>query len=78
MLHRVPESCTTALLVGHNPGLEALVLRLSADPPHLPPDGRLFPTAALARLAFEGSWAQLGPGCARLVALVRPRELSDD
>jgi len=78
VLHHVPEACTTALLIGHNPGLESLVLRLASQAPHLPSDGRLFPTAALAHFAFDGPWAQLSAGGARLVALVRPRELSDD
>jgi hypothetical protein len=34
-----------------------------------------FPTAALASLAFQGSWGELTPGAAELVAFVKPREL---
>jgi phosphohistidine phosphatase len=36
-----------------------------------------FPTAALATLTFQGSWGQLTPGGAELVAFVKPRELED-
>jgi phosphohistidine phosphatase len=79
-LRRVPEDVESVLLVGHNPTLQSLVLRLAA------PDGgaegsnlakvqRKFPTGALATLAFDGTWASLSPGSARLVAYVRPKSL---
>ncbi len=35
-----------------------------------------FPTAALATLELERPWAELGPGCARLVDFVKPKELA--
>jgi phosphohistidine phosphatase len=53
----------TALIVGHNPGL--------ADPPPDPPPA--FPTAAVAVLDLRRSWAEAGPGEARLVCFRTPR-----
>ena len=58
------------LLVGHNPGLEALVLHLT---------GGIVPLASgtLARLEMPARWAGAPPGCARLRARVTPEEVSD-
>ena len=37
---------------------------------------RKFPTAALATLTFECAWGELGPGRARLIEFVRPKQLT--
>jgi phosphohistidine phosphatase len=77
-LQLVPEEARAVMLIGHNPGVHVLVLRLAADEA----DGQLaevrrkFPTGALATLSFEGSWSELAPGSARLTAFVRPKQLS--
>jgi phosphohistidine phosphatase len=79
-LRRVPEDVESVMVVGHNPAMQTLVLRLAA------PDGagefsslgqiqRKFPTGALAALTFEGSWSQLSSGSARLTDYVRPKSL---
>ncbi|WP_448585801.1 SixA phosphatase family protein [Thermaurantiacus sp.] len=66
------------LLVGHNPGLEDLILLVTPD------DGaplrreveRKFPTAAFATIAFAAeALADIGEGAGELVRLVRPRDL---
>ena len=66
-----------AMLVGHNPGLEDLLLEL------VPPGGELraeaelkYPTATLARLDIAiDRWAQIDGGRAELARFVRPRDL---
>jgi phosphohistidine phosphatase len=66
-----------AMLVGHNPGLEDLLLEL------VPPGGDLraeaelkYPTATLARLDIAiDRWAQIDGGRAELTKFVRPRDL---
>lgn len=65
------------MLVGHNPGLGNLVLRL-ARPGELRERAEAkVPTGALATLEADvARWSELGPGGARLVAFVVPRELS--
>jgi phosphohistidine phosphatase len=76
-LRRLDDGIRTALLVGHNPGLQALALGLAAE------DGgarrvRLaakFPTAALAVFEVSGPWAELAPGNARLADLTLAREI---
>jgi phosphohistidine phosphatase len=66
-----------ALLVGHNPGLEDLLLEL------VPPGSALraeaeakYPTATLARLEIAiDRWAQVDGGRAVLSHFIRPRDL---
>jgi phosphohistidine phosphatase len=63
------------LLVGHNPALDELLLRLSSGPVPRDPTGKLMTTAAVAVLEFTGALSTT-PGAATLRALVRPRELA--
>ncbi len=70
-----PVSKQRVLMVGHNPGLEDLVDYLCGGPLERPMDGKLLPTAALARLQMPNDWSQLEPGCAQLLSLTRPRDL---
>ena len=63
------------MIVGHNPGFEDLVQYLTGQPIPLTSRGPAFPTAALAHLAMPHDWRRLDHGCARLVALIRPRDL---
>nr|MBS0019822.1 histidine phosphatase family protein [Gammaproteobacteria bacterium] len=61
------------LLVGHNPGLENLLGYLCGSAVSLPADGKLLPTATLARLRVAANWKHLQPNCATLVSIIRPR-----
>ena len=66
------------LLVGHNPGLEELVLELVPDLPGGLRDSveEKYPTATLAEMTFDvARWADVAPGGATLVRFVRPRDL---
>jgi len=69
-LRREPRQHERVLLVGHNPGLEELVHRLTGEEHHLS-------TAGLARLELPiKSWdAFMLDGSARLMHLWRPKEL---
>ncbi|MET9732510.1 histidine phosphatase family protein [Streptomyces sp. NPDC006458] len=71
-----PPEVQTLLLVGHNPGLEELVLTLagSALDDSLEAVHEKFPTSAIAVLAWYGpSWDALAPGRALLMGLMVPR-----
>jgi phosphohistidine phosphatase len=65
------------LLVGHNPGLEDLLVKLTSDLIPLSANGKCLPTAALAQLTIEGEWLGLAEGSAKLVTLIRPDSLSE-
>ncbi len=77
-LRQVPDELESVMVIGHNPTMQMLVLRLASG---TAPEGLLdavehkYPTGALATLSFEGSWSELGPGRAALTALVRPKDL---
>ena len=66
-----------ALLIGHNPGCEDLLLML------VPPGGELrgeaelkYPTATLARIELDiERWADADEECGRLISFTRPRDL---
>ena len=63
------------MLVGHNPGLEELLVWLVSDAVPVPDDGKLLPTATLARLQMPTDWRELKAGCARLDSITRPGTL---
>ena len=64
------------MIVGHNPGLEYLLDHLVGSIP-IPGDGKLLPTAALARLDLPGDWHRLERGQGKLLGLTRVRDLDD-
>jgi phosphohistidine phosphatase len=75
-LRGLPEELGSAMLIGHNPGLERLALDLAGEGELLPDLTRKFPTAALAVLDLPADeWGALSHGSGRLVAYVRPRDL---
>lgn len=77
LLGYCPPEAQVVLLVGHNPGLEELLIYLVGDEVEEQTDGKLFPTATLARLEMPNDWGALAPGCAQLIAITRPRNLAD-
>ena len=78
LVRSLPNAAEDVLIVGHNPGLERLILELSGDS-----DGRLrdevankFPTAGFALIELPADeWESLEAGSGRIVELILPREL---
>jgi len=77
VLRESPAQARRVLIAGHNPGLEDLLESLCAERIAVPADGKLMPTAALARLQIEVPWAELRPACGHLLSLTRARSLED-
>jgi phosphohistidine phosphatase len=78
LVRELPENAGRALLVGHNPGLERLIVELTTD------DSKGFrhevagkyPTAALAVIELSTKhWRDVAPGGGKIVELILPREL---
>lgn len=75
-LRRIPAPLGSVLLVGHNPALQDLVLRLADRGPRLDDLSRKLPTGAFAEIALSsGSWGALPDPPGELVRFVVPGEL---
>lgn len=76
-LRGIPEPVHSALVIGHNPGLQELVLLLAAPSPLLAEVTAKFPTGALATLALgDRTWRSVSQGGAELVGYTTPRKLA--
>ena len=77
-LSRVPDDVRSVMVIGHNPAVQMVVLRLAGgagDDAGLADARRKFPTGALATLEIDCGWSELRPGCARLSSFVSPKRL---
>lgn len=82
LVRELPDAHGAVLLVGHNPGLEDLVLLLVPDAGPEAQGGprgdveEKYPTASLAELSFAiDHWADAAEGGATLTRFTRPRDL---
>jgi phosphohistidine phosphatase len=75
VLSDCPQDAGRVMLVGHNPGLEELLVWLARETVPVTDDGKLLPTATLARLQMPADWQALTAGCARLDSITLPGAL---
>ena len=66
---------SSILLVGHNPGLEELLMYLTGGQLPDADNHKLMPTAAIAHLHCEHAFTELAHNSARCDLLQRPRQL---
>ena len=82
VLREQPDDIDRVLMVGHNPGLEDLIFDLVPDDGTSPLRALVeekFPTATYAVLELGiDHWEDIDNGCAKLLHLVRPRDLDPD
>lgn len=79
VLARQEPSVATVLLIGHNPGLAELAVRLvgEGDPGLIDGLRGKLPTCGLVEIGFDrAGWRDLEAGGGRLLRFVRPRDLS--
>jgi len=78
-LQRLDEADGTVLVIGHNPGLHELALRLAAadSPTYRALAAGKFPTTARASFAIDCAWAALDRSRHRLVDYVTLKSLGD-
>lgn len=69
-VHALPEHCTSAALIGHNPGVTEFANAL-LDSPMIDD----FPTFGIAAIDMRGRWADITPGCGRLIVFRSPKTL---
>jgi phosphohistidine phosphatase len=68
-----------ALIIGHNPGTQALALQLAVNAPSMDLDrlATKYPTAGLAVFDFDvEDWAQIGPENSTLRVFATPRSIA--
>ena len=71
LIRRLPDAANCALLVGHNPGFEDLVGRLTGSQERMP-------TAALACIEFQiEHWDDVNDGQGKLAWRLTPKQLDD-
>jgi phosphohistidine phosphatase len=78
VVRETDDSYASLLLIGHNPGLEDLVLLLVPDVAGGLRDvvEEKYPTATLAQMTFDvDGWSGVAPGGAALTRFTRPRDL---
>jgi len=75
LLAQCPPNAERVLILGHNPGLAMLADYLAVDGLPVPPDGKAFPTAALAHLRMPADWSDLQRGDGELIEVLRPRDM---
>lgn len=72
VVSEIPAENKSAMLVGHNPGMEELLAFLTHESRHMP-------TCALARISLDGvSWKEVDRGTGKLEWFVVPKDLGDD
>ena len=77
-IRRLPDGSRTALVIGHNPGMQGAALDLTGqgDIALIKKLALKFPTGTLAVLTFEcNTWAGVRPGKGQLEMFVRPKDL---
>jgi phosphohistidine phosphatase len=63
------------LIVGHNPGLDNLLIDLVAEPLIPDDDDKILGTANLARISLPDDWNQLNTGCGQLLSITKPKDI---
>ncbi|HWO00137.1 MAG TPA: histidine phosphatase family protein [Blastocatellia bacterium] len=72
LIRRLPDEKSSVMIVGHNPGLEDLVARLSGETERMP-------TAALACVQFQiDRWESVEDGEGKVAWLLTPKQLDDE
>ncbi|WP_322964894.1 SixA phosphatase family protein [Sphingomonas fuzhouensis] len=76
LVQALPDAADHVLMVGHNPGLEDLVLDLTLDGELRERVEDKYPTATVAQMTLPiDRWAEARAHSATLVAFIRPRDL---
>jgi phosphohistidine phosphatase len=74
-LRRLPESAASVMLIGHNPGIQELAVKLVSDQGARSQLSLKFPTAALAALRLSlRQWRELSEDGAELITFLMPRD----
>ena len=74
VLARCPQDVNNVLMIGHNPGLEQLLLYLCGEGLPMSSNGKLLPTATLVQIDLPDDWRALSARAGKMMHIVRPSE----
>ncbi len=74
-ISHTPTNTQQLMVIGHNPGLEALLSYLCGDELPLTNSGQLLTTANIAIVALDDGWDSIKPHSGKLLQLMRSKEL---
>lgn len=75
ILKAIPGHFEKVMMIGHNPGFEALRQYLEKKPECVDCEADLFPTSTLAHFILPNNWQALPQGAGRLSHFIRPKDL---
>ena len=75
VLRDCPQQAKSIMLIGHNPGLEDLLIFLCGEDVPTSANGKLLPTASLAQISLPDKWESLKKRSGQLIDVTRPKEL---
>ncbi len=76
LVRSLPDKARDVLLVGHNPGLERLVVEITRDGQFHKRVAEKFPTAAVAVIDLHNErWAEVDAASGELAELILPKEV---
>jgi len=76
IISSVSDEVERLMIVGHNPGLQDLVVALTEASALHEEATEKFPTGALAEIRFDiDQWSDVSPGTGQLEDLIKPRDL---
>jgi len=79
LIQEVDEAAARLLIVGHNPGLEKLALKLTEGGELRGELAVKYPTATIAEISLPAErWADVAPGTGTLTGFIRPRDLDPE
>ncbi len=75
VLSKMDNDVVKVMLIGHNPGLENLVIHLCRDALPYQHDATLLTPANVVHLQFKSSWKSITPKSGQLINFIRPESL---
>jgi phosphohistidine phosphatase len=76
LIRTIPDDSKSPLVVGHNPGLERMIVEVAKDDELRRRVEQKYPTAALAVVELPAKrWADIEPGSGEIAELILPKDL---
>lgn len=74
LVSTTPEPITQLLLIGHNPGMEQLLMHLCAEVEYQE-NGKLLTTANVVHIGVPGRWSEISGEKGQLLEHIRPKNM---